>query len=371
MESIRPTIMEIDIEAFKYNVKQIQNYIGDERKIMPVIKANAYGTYINKEIELLESFDIVAVALVNEAVELRKLGYDKEIFVLNQPYKDEIEKIIKYNVTVGVSALNFVEELGKYNECVNIHIEIGTGMGRTGIHPSRIIEFIDDVKKYKNINIEGIYTHLSSADYDDDYTKKQLTSFNLAVDKAMEYIGKLKYIHCSASNGILNYISNDTGKLELDTRSNLVRPGIILYGYESFDKAMEKINLKPVCKLKSKVTFLKEVDSGVSIGYSRSYVTNRKTKVATIPIGYADGLKRNMSNKGEVVINNKKVPIIGKVCMDSFMADVTDLEEVSLGDDVYIWDNKIITLEDVASNCDTINYEIMSTISDRVPRIFN
>ena len=225
---------------------------------------------------------------------------------------------------------------------------------------------------------------MSSADYDDVYTIKQLNNFNEAVSKAQEYIGELKYIHCSASNGILNYTnkelnnsnnivedkSRDSNNKKINTYSNLIRPGIILYGYESFDKTMEMIDLKPVCKLKSKITFLKEVEAGTSIGYSRSYITTRKTKVATIPIGYADGLRRSLSNKGEVLINGKRVPIIGKVCMDGFMADVTDLEEVSVGDEVYIWDNEIIMLEEVANLCDTINYEIMSTISNRVPRRF-
>ena len=131
-----------------------------------------------------------------------------------------------------------------------------------------------------------------------------------------------------------------------------------------------KIELEPICKLKSKITFLKEVEEGTSIGYSGTYVTNRKSKIATIPIGYADGLRRALSNKGDVVINRKRVPIIGNVCMDGFMADVTDLENVKVGDDVYIWDNEIITLEEVADLSNTINYEIMSTISNRVPRVF-
>ena len=369
MEITRPTIMEVDLDAFEYNVMQIQKYAGNKVGIMPVIKANAYGTYINKRLDILEKFNIVAVALVDEAVELRNLGYKNEIFVLNQPYKEEIEKIIKYDITGGVSALNFVEEIGKKLEDIKIHIELGTGMGRTGIHPNRIIEFIDKIKEYSNIKIEGLYTHLSSADCDDEYTKKQLKSFYFASQKAEEYIGKLKYIHCSASNGILNY-SLDKPNDKQNNIDNLVRPGIILYGYEPFDKAYEKIHLKPVCKLKSKITFLKEVDSGTSIGYSRSYITTRKTKVATIPIGYADGLSRGLSNKGEVVINKQKAPIIGKICMDGFMADVTDLENVSIGDDVYIWDNEIIKLEELASLCNTINYEIISTVSNRVPRIY-
>ena len=150
----------------------------------------------------------------------------------------------------------------------------------------------------------------------------------------------------------------------------MVRPGIILYGYDSCDGAVQKLDLKPICKLKSKITFLKEVEANTSIGYSRSFVTTRRTKVATIPVGYADGLKRTLSNKGEVLIKGKKVPIIGSVCMDSFMADVTDLEDVTSGDEVYIWDNENITVEEIAKMCGTINYEIICTISNRVPRVF-
>ena len=361
MDIIRPTVMEVDLNAFKYNVSQIKKYVGEDVKLMLVIKANAYGTYINKRIDVLENFDIVAVALVDEAVELRKIGYTKEIFVLNQPYKDEIPKIIENQITLGVSSESFIEALGKRREEVKIHVEIGTGMGRTGIHPYKVDQFAEKIKKYTNIKVEGMYTHLSSADYDLEYTNKQLNSFKAAIDAGRECFGAFKYIHCSASNGILN-CSN--------SYYNLVRPGIILYGYESFDETMQKIDLKPVCKLKSKVTYLKEVKEGTSVGYSRNYITTRNTKIATIPIGYADGLKRALSNKGEVVIKGKKASIIGSICMDSFMADVTDLEDVSVGDDVYIWDNENITVEDVAKACDTINYEIICTVSERVPRVF-
>ena len=361
MEITRPTVLEIDLNNFKHNVKQIQNYVGEGVKLMPVIKAAGYGTYINKCLEVINEFDIVAVAVVDEAIELRKLGYQKEIFVLNQADIKEIEKITAYNITVGVSSLKFLEELGKQKDKIKIHIEIGTGMGRTGINPTRVEEYINEVKKYPNVEIEGMYTHLSSADIDFEYTEKQLNSFKRAVDTAKNMLGDLRYIHCSASNGILNFP---------DSYYNLVRPGIILYGYESCCGACQKLDLKPICKFKSKITYLKEVEANTSIGYSRSYVTNRKTKVATIPVGYADGLKRALSNKGEVVIRGKRVPIIGTVCMDSFMVDVTDLEIVATGDDVYIWDNENITVEEIAKACGTINYEIICTVSKRVPRVF-
>lgn len=361
MEVTRPTIMEVDLKNFEHNVAQIKKIIAEDVNIMPVIKANAYGTYINKVNEILNQFEIVAVAIVDEAVELRKQGFKKEIFVLNQPYKDEIKKIIKYDISIGISSNSFLEEIGKLNKQVKVHIEIGTGMGRTGINPARTKEYIEKVKKYNSIKIEGIYTHLSSADCDFEYTEKQIESFEKALAIAKQNIENLKYIHASASNGILNFPN---------TYYNLVRPGIILYGYKSCDNIEEKIDLKPVCKLKSKITYLKEVEKGISIGYSRSFITNRKTKVATIPIGYADGINRILSNKGNVVINGMKAPIIGKVCMDSFMVDVTDLKNVNIGDDVYIWDNEIITVDEIADICNTINYEIISTISNRVPRVY-
>lgn len=355
MEITRPTVMEVELENFRYNIKQIKALVGDT-KLMPVIKANGYGTYINKCLDLINEFDIVAVAIVDEAIELRKLGYEKEIFVLNQPSIREIEKIEKFNITVGVCSLEFIRKIDKK---VKVHLEIETGMGRTGINLKDLEEFILEVKKNKNIELEGMYSHLSSADFDEEYTISQISKFEEAKNIVEENFESIKYFHISASNGILNYKQG---------LYNLVRPGIIMYGYPSFEGV--KIDLKPIAKLKSKITFLKEVDEGISISYSRKFITTRKTKIATIPIGYADGIRRILTNNGEVVIKGKKAPIIGTVCMDSFMVDITDIPDVILNDDVYIWDNDIITLEDVAKKCETINYEILCTISDRVPRIF-
>ena len=171
----------------------------------------------------------------------------------------------------------------------------------------------------------------------------------------------LKYIHCSASNGLLKY---------RDDFTNLVRPGLIIYGYESFPGCNEIIDIKPICKLKTAVTYLKEVESGESISYSRKFISDKKMKVATIPIGYADGFRRTNTNIGEVIVNGKKCKVLGSVCMDSCMIDVTSIKNVKVGDTVYIWDNKFITLDDIANKCNTINYEVLSTISERVPRKF-
>lgn len=359
-EITRPTVLEVNLDNFKYNIEQIKKFLKPETRVMPVIKAEGYGTYINTRLDIINEFDIVAVAIVDEGVELRNLGYKKDIFVLNQPYITEIDKIIENNLIVGVCSKEFLEEAKKKDSKLRVHIEIETGMGRTGVELNNLDSFIEKLKENPNIKVEGVYTHLSSADEDFEYTKQQLEKFEKAVGKVKENFD-IKYVHSLASNGIINF---------KEYQHNLVRPGIIMYGYESGIGIKEKIDLKPVATLKSKITFLKEEEKGTSISYGRRFVTKRKSKIATVPVGYADGLRRILSNTSEVVISNKKVPIIGSICMDSFMVDVTDLENVSIGDEVYIWDNKIITLEDVAKKCDTINYEILSTIGKRVPRKF-
>lgn len=358
---MRPTVMEVDLDAFLYNINSIRKKVGTDIEIMPVIKANAYGTYINTRLDIIKNFNIVAVATVDEGAYIRNLGYTKDIFVLNQPYVDEINEIIENDLIIGLSSNSFLEALGNTHKAVKVHIEIGSGMGRTGIKPSRIEEYVRKIQQYPNILIDGIYTHLSSADTDEEYTQKQLQSFDKAVAYCKDNVPTIRYIHSSASNAILNFP---------EAKYNLVRPGIIMYGYESAQGISEKIDLKPVCKLKSKITLLKTVKEGTSIGYGRSYITKKETKVATIPIGYADGLRRCLSNNWYVYINGKKCPIIGNICMDGFMADVTELEDVNVGDEVIIWDNKNIMLDEIAQKCGTINYEIMCTISNRVPRVF-
>ncbi|MBR0427829.1 MAG: alanine racemase [Clostridia bacterium] len=359
MEITRPAWLEINLKNLKYNIKQIQNKIGPNVKIMPVIKASGYGTYINQRLDVINQFEIVAVANVDEGVYLRQIGYEKEIFVLNQPYESEIKKIIDYNIVVGISSYEFAKKLAETGKKVKVHVEIGTGMGRTGVHPYKIEKYLKELAS--NIIVEGIYTHFSSADIDDEYSKKQLESFNKALVKAKEILGDIKYIHAAASNALLNYPN---------ARFNLVRPGIILYGYPGEDDTFEKIDLKPIAKLKAKVVFVKDVPPKTSIGYGRSYITSRETKVANVPIGYADGFRRDFSNGWEILIKGKKAPIIGKVCMDSFMVDVTDIDNVEVGDEVTIWDNENITLEQLAEKCGTINYELLCTIGARVPRVF-
>ena len=359
---MRPTIMEVNLKTFMENIDVIQKYVGN-KKIMPVIKANAYGTYINKDINILNYFDIVAVATCDEAVNIRKIGYNKDIFVLNQPFQSDLEIICKYNLTIGVSDYSFIELMIHSNREYKIHLEIETGMNRTGIDISNLNSIITLLKGSNKILIEGVYTHLSSADYDYDYTINQYNIFKNAIEIIKYNFDSIKYVHVSATNGMIRF-------KDFDNISNLVRPGIAIYGYESFKNMYEYLNVKPVALLKTKIIFLKTVKMGESIGYSRKYITNSSRIIATIPIGYADGLRRNLSNIGSVIINGKKAPIVGNICMDSCMIDVTDIEDISIGTDVYIWDNEYIKLEEIAEKCNTINYEILCTISDRVTRKF-
>ena len=299
----RQTYLEVNLSNFKHNINEIKK-LHKDKEIIPVIKANAYGTHINKRLDIINEFNIVAVAIVEEALYLRELGYKKDILVLNQPYIEEIEDIISNNITVGLSSIDFLKELIKQDKQVKIHVEVETGMNRTGFQS--LDELLKTLHNSNNIIVEGLYTHFSSADTDDEYTKKQISKFKEYYNILIKEFPNLKYIHTSASNGLVNYNIDIT---------NAIRPGIIMYGYPSYDEILNKIDLKPTTKLITKISYLKEIPANESVSYNQTYKTNKITKIATIGIGYADGLRRSLSNKGNVIINNTLCPIIGNVCM--------------------------------------------------------
>ncbi len=356
---MRNTRLIVDLDKFNNNIDKIKEYVG-KKTIIPVIKANGYGTYINKRIDIINRFEIVGVALVEEAIEIRNLGYKGDILVLNQPINDEIDSIIQYNVSVGVCSCDFLEELKAKNYPVKVHLEIETGMNRTGIDIKDISKFINLIND-SNLILDGIYSHFSSADFDDNYTQRQISIFKDAVMSLDEYSVKPKYIHISASNGIIKY--NDLDFV------NAVRPGIIMYGYDSFKNSHEYIDVEPICKMVSSIVFIKNVKKGEAISYSQKYICDEDKIIATIPVGYADGYRRDFTNKGYVFINGCKAPVVGSVCMDSIMVDVTGFD-AKIGDEVIIFDDINIKLDELADICDTINYEIISNISYRVPREF-
>lgn len=364
---MRPTRLEINLLNLKHNIGEIRKNISNDTKIIAVLKASAYG---NGAEELIDTFKSVgvnnfAVAVPHEGEALRKLDNNINIIILNQPNICEINTIINNNLTCGVCSLEFLKYLNneseKYNKISRIHIEIDTGEGRNGVLPNELPEFLEQTLMLKNIQIEGAFTHFTCADSDEGYTHNQIDKFN----EALRYIDrkgiKLQFIHASNSSGILAYKS---------ANYNAVRPGIILYGYYPDKKYIDKLELKPVEKLVSKINYIKTMPIGSGISYDKTFITKRETKIAVVPIGYADGYKRAFSNKADVLINGERARIVGKVCMDMIMVDITDLKNVSINDDVYLFDNEKITVEELADIAETINYEIISTIGSRVERVY-
>lgn len=362
MEKVWNVSMDVSLENFKYNYNQIKSFVGDNVDIMPIFKDNAYGSFVNYNIDLINKLGIkiIGVAIIDEGIKLRQLGYKGDILILNQPFAEETYFASKYNLTISVASISLLNKLISSDEEYKIHVEIETGMGRTGLKLEELEEFLAIATKSRNIEITGIFTHFSSSDSNEEYTEKQIATFTKAFEIAKNKVN-LKYIHCCNSAGIINFPK---------AHFNLVRPGLILLGYYPDESLKNKIQLKPVIKLRSKISFLKKVPENTYISYNRDFCTKRTSKIATVPIGYADGIRRSLSNTGNVVINGKIAPIVGKVCMDCFMVDVTDID-ANINDDVYIWDNEKITVEDIAKIYDTINYEVISSLSNRIPRNFD
>lgn len=363
---MRNSFLEVNLNNVSYNIQQIKKFVGDNVTVMPVIKANAYGLGAEKLKNILEKEKIskVAVAIVDEAIKLRKAKFNMDIIVLNELLEDETEQIVDYGLTAGVSVFKIAEKINEYSKkkgvITKIHIEIDTGMGRVGLKIQEVLSFVKNItSKLTNLEIEGIYTHLSSADSSTAFTKQQISKFETVRKQLVESGFKFKYYHISASGGILKYP---------EAHYNMVRPGIIIYGYLPNENMKDIIDLKPTTKLKSSIVFIKDVEKGEPISYGRTYITSKKTKVATIPIGYADGVRRSLSNKGNVIIHGKLAPIIGNICMDNFMVDITDIPDAKIGDEVILWDNDKIKIEDIADVCGTINYEILCGVQNRIPR---
>lgn len=356
--------LEVDLKEISNNIEKIQKHVGNKVNVAPVIKADAYGLGANKLKNILEknNINIVVVATVEEAINLRKEGFKCKILTLNELLPYEAKEVVEYDLTPGISDLEVAKKLDKIakntNKKVSVHIEVDTGMGRVGLAPDMILEFVQNISKLENIELEGIYTHFASADTNETYTAMQIEKFNTVLELLKENGFNFKYIHSSASSGIINYPN---------AKFNMVRPGIITYGYMPDKSIINSLNLKPCTKLISHIVFIKEVQKGTAISYGGTYIAPDKRKIATIPLGYADGIRRALSNNGRVYINGKYAPIVGRICMDNFMVDVTDID-VKVGDKAVIWDNENITLEEIADRCDTINYEILCMISKRVKR---
>ena len=280
METVRQTKLIINTKAVKHNIQELQKFVGPSVTIMPVIKNRGYGTGIGTRADLLKELNIqiVCVAIIDEGIALRQRGYKGEILVLNQPLKEEISSVLNYNLTISCCIKDFIISLNSIsasnNKISKIHLEINTGMNRTGIDPKDIYLYLNLIKNLKYVQLDGIYSHLSSSDVDFEFTQEQINIFDKIVCISKKEFN-LTYIHICNSAGTLNF---------KNAHYNSVRPGISIYGHLPDESLREKINLIPSTMLKSKISYIHNVKLGESISYNRSFIANKNMRIATIPI---------------------------------------------------------------------------------------
>ncbi|MGB2705706.1 MAG: alanine racemase [Candidatus Omnitrophota bacterium] len=365
----RPTWAEIDLDAIRHNTRKIQDILGKDTNIMAVVKANAYGHGIVETSKVLEKLKIgyLGVATLDEALVLRKAKIKLPILILGSVLPEEAEVAVRNNIALTLCSKELLKALvnmaGKKLK-PKVHIKVDTGMGRIGVWHERAVEFIIDAKKHKNIEIEGIYTHFSIAGRDKFFTQYQIDSFE-EILRALERLGmSIPLRHAANSIACVDWKKSHL---------NMVRPGIIIYGIYPKRNFPRRIDLKPTFSLKTKIVFIKNTPPGRSISYGRTYITQSHTKIATIPIGYADGYGRILSNKAEVLVRGRRAPVIGKVTMDQTMIDVGHIKNVKVGDEVVLigkQKEEEIRVEKLARLAGTIPYEIVTGITNRVPRLY-
>lgn len=370
--NIRPVWAEVNLDNIINNINEIKKNINAE-EIIAVVKANAYGHgAIDVAPILVESgADKLAVATLSEALELREAGIKVPILILGYTDVSFAEMLINNDIEQTVYSLDYAKELSKKAEALGkiakIHIAVDTGMGRIGFLPNKkSVEEVVEISKLINLKITGVFTHFSNADEEDkSYAHNQIEKFNSFINEIEKREVNLGVKHISNSASIID--------IE-DAHYNAIRPGIILYGYYPSDYInKDKLKLMPALSLKCQVIHVKELPKGEYIGYGRKFRTERDSVIATLPIGYADGYIRGLYGKAQVIINGKLAPVVGKICMDQCMVDVTDIGPVNVGDEVILLgeDNGIKNnADDMAEMLDTINYEILCMIGRRVPRIY-
>lgn len=370
---LRPVWAEIDLDKLAHNMREIRK-IAKSKNIRAIVKADGYGHgAVDIATTLLENgADAFAVAVLSEAVELRRAGIDAPIMILGFTPANFIDTLLRYDIEQTVINYEFAKELSqvacKKNKIAKIHIAVDTGMGRIGFLPNeKSVEDILKISKLPNIRIEGIFSHFSTADEKcKEYTNEQLKCFN-------EFYNKLESLGLKINN---RHIGNSASIMDLsDTHFDSVRPGIILYGYYPSNEVLkEKLNLKPVMTLKSNIVHIKTLPKDKYISYGRKFKTEKESVIATLPVGYADGYTRLLFGKAKVIVNGKFAPVVGNICMDQCMIDVTDIEGVKIGNEVILLGeddhgNKF-NADDIAESLGTINYEVICAVSKRVPRVY-
>ena len=359
------------MDALGYNYRNIKERAGD-KKMLAVVKANAYGhgaVEVSRELERLGA-DFFGVAILQEGIELRNAKIKKPILLLNGIFPGEAEDVLRHSLVPVVYSMSTIEELSSEAERAGkvapIHVKIDTGMKRLGILPDDIEYFFKRVRELKNIKIEGVLSHFATADNKDrGFMDEQSHLFSDAVNKIRSMGFSPDYIH----------IENSAAMIwdEFQDYLNFVRPGITLYGSYPSIWFRDKIGLKPVMTLKSGIVQEKKVAKGESVSYARKFIAERDSVIGVVPIGYADGYPRHLSNIGEVLVRGKAAKVAGIVCMDLIMIDLTDIHGVSKGDEVVLWGRQgdsEVSADELARRAGTISYELFCRISGRVPRVY-
>ncbi len=368
------TWIEVDSKAIEFNLRQFKKMIGKNRLLMPVIKANAYGHGFLEVAKILDNnknVDRICVANLDEAVKLIDNNIKKQIMILSffEFEEEKIIKVIKNKIIFPIYSLDYARKLNKVGERLNkkvkIHIKVDTGASRIGILEKNAFQFISKIKQFKNLEVEGMFSHFASSEDNLQYTKKQKQIFDKIILK-LEKEGiniPIKHMACSASS-----------VLYPDTYFNAVRLGLSLYGLHSTAKSKDKIELKPVLSWYTKIIQIKEVPVDTKIGYGGTYTTKKTTKIGILSVGYWDGYDRGLSNKSKVLVNGKKCPVLGRICMNLCMINLNGVKDVKTGNRVTLLggdkkNNISITAEDLAGWANTINYEIVDRINPLLPRI--
>lgn len=363
---LRPTRAEISIDNLLYNLENIKKK-SQNKKICAVVKADAYGHSFHTINALEEAgVDYFAVAFLDEAIALRQKGITKTpILILGYSDENTIDYLIDFNITPTVFNIDFAKALSdkavKKDKIVPIHVKVDTGMGRIGFNYKEVAEKIEELIKLPGIKVEGIFTHFATADEKDkSFTNKQLKRFNRVLEEIKRKGIEIPIRHAENSAAIIDFNDIDL---------NMVRPGIILYGLYPSDEVDHEFKLKPVMSLLTKITQIKDLYPGDSVGYGRRFIADKVTKVATLPLGYADGFSRILSgNDAQVLVNDNRCSILGNICMDQTVVNIDKVEEAELKDDVEIFGENI-PVEELAQKLGTINYEVTSQINKRVPRV--
>ena len=365
---LRPSWVEFDDQALAGNVRTIKSFIGDDVAMMATVKADAYGhgAVAVSRIALQNGADYLAVASMYEALELRNAGIDAPILVLSYTPIYAVREAVRHNITVTVYDLSLARA---YNNAarelrgeLRVHVKVDTGMGRLGVLPADAVEMFRHLVTLQHINIEGIYTHFSVADEDRDYTERQVQAFKDVLIPLRAAGIQFDYIHTSNSAGL---VLSDTFHFDM------VRAGLVMYGYQETQIIEPPINVRPALTWKTVIAQVKTLPTGHAIGYGNDYITRKPERVAVIPVGYADGFRRGPRNWGAVLVGGQLAPVRGRVSMEKTVISVDHIDGVSIGDEVVLLGRQgdlEITAEDIAKQIGTISYEVLTSVIPRVPR---